>query len=89
MRQKNNIPAYAGHFWSTEIDSTNLKNENLTTSIRRSKAENPYFFKKKYQKSLKQTERSNKISTSINIGQRNKSKKIAKNCWLPRYKISR
>ena len=31
MRKKDNIPAHAGHFLNTEIDSTNLKNENFTT----------------------------------------------------------
>ena len=34
MRQKNNIPADAGHFLRTEIDSTDFKNENLTTKAR-------------------------------------------------------
>ena len=38
MRQKNNNPADAVHFLSTEIDSTNFKNENLTPKIRRKKA---------------------------------------------------
>ena len=42
--EKNNIPADAGHFLRTEIDSIDLKNENLTTKIRRNKAEKPYFF---------------------------------------------
>ena len=42
-RQKNNIPADAGHFLRTEIDSTNFKNEILTAKIRRNKAEKPYF----------------------------------------------
>ena len=46
MRQKNNIPADAGHFLRTEIDSTDFKNENLTTKIKRNKAEKPYLFKK-------------------------------------------
>ena len=44
MRQKNNIPGDARHFLRTEIDSTDFKNENLTTKIRRNKAEKPYFF---------------------------------------------
>ena len=52
MRKKDNIPAHAGHFLNTEIDSTNLKNENLTTKIRRNKAENPYFFKKNIPRDL-------------------------------------
>ena len=34
-RKKNNIPADAGHFLRTEIDSRDFKNENLTTKIRR------------------------------------------------------
>ena len=34
MTQKNNIPADAGHFLRTEIDSTDFKNENLTTKAR-------------------------------------------------------
>ena len=37
--KKNNIPAAAGHFLSTEVDSTDLKNGNLTTKIKRNKAE--------------------------------------------------
>ena len=45
MRQKqDNIPADAGHFLRKEIDSTDLKNENLTTKIRRNKADKPCFF---------------------------------------------
>ena len=31
MRQKNNIPADAGHFLRTEIDSMDFKYQNLTT----------------------------------------------------------
>ena len=49
-------------------------------------AEKPYFLKKIFQKILKQTKPSNEISTSKNIGQRNKSNKTAKNHWLSRYK---
>ena len=45
MRQRNNIPEDAGHFLRTEIDSIDFKNENLTTKIRRNKAEKPYFLK--------------------------------------------
>ena len=43
MRQKNNIPADAGHFLRTEIDSIDFKIENLTTKARQKK---PYFLKK-------------------------------------------
>ena len=43
MRQINNIPADAGHFLRTEIDSIDFKIENLTTKARQKK---PYFFKK-------------------------------------------
>ena len=43
MTQKNNIPADAGHFLRTEIDSTNFKNENLTT---RTRQKNHTFLKK-------------------------------------------
>ena len=46
MRQKNNIAADTGHFLRTEIDSTDFKNENLLTNIKRNKAEKPYFLKK-------------------------------------------
>ena len=53
MRQKNNIPADAGLFLRTEIDSTDFKNENLTTKIKRNKAEKPYLKKKILQKILK------------------------------------
>ena len=45
MRQKrDNIPADAGHFLRKEIDSTDPKNENLTTKIRRKKVDKPCFF---------------------------------------------
>ena len=44
----NNIPADAVHFLRTEIDSTDFKNENLTTKIRRNKSTNPYLKKTKY-----------------------------------------
>ena len=54
MRQKNNIPADARHFLSTEIDSIDFENENLTTEIRRNKAEKTYFFKKIFQNIFKQ-----------------------------------
>ena len=53
MRQKYNFPADAGHFLRTEINSTDLKNENLTTKIRRNQKEKPYFLKKIFQKILK------------------------------------
>ena len=33
------------HFLRTEIDSTDFKNETLTTKIRRNKAEKPYLKK--------------------------------------------
>ena len=36
---KQNIPADGGHLFRTEIDSTDFKNENLTTKLRRSKVE--------------------------------------------------
>ena len=56
MRQKNNIPADAGHFLRTEIDSIDFKNENLTTKIRRNKAEKPHLFKKNIAKDLEKDE---------------------------------
>ena len=87
--KKCNIATDAGHFLKTEIDSTDLKNENLTTKIRRNKAEKPYCLKKLFQDILKQTKPSNKISTPKNIAQRNISNKIAKNSWLSSYKGSR
>ena len=62
-RKKKNIPADAGHFLRTEIDSRDFKNENLTTKIKRNKEQKPYFFKKFFQKIFKSTEPSNKIST--------------------------
>ena len=55
MRKKN-IPAGAGHFLSTEIDSVDFKTENLTTKIRRNKAEKPYFCKKNIPKDLETDE---------------------------------
>ena len=53
MRLKNNIPADAGHFLKTEIDSIDFKNENLTSKIRRKLEEKPYLFKKTFEKILK------------------------------------
>ena len=88
MRKKN-IPAGDGRFWRKKIDSRHFKNENLTTTIRRNKARKPYFLKEIFQKILKETKPSNKISTSKNIWQRNQSNKITKNCCLSRYKRSR
>ena len=61
-KKKNNIPADSGNFLRTEIDSTDFKNENLTTKIRRNKAENSYFLKKLFQNILKQTKPSTKIA---------------------------
>ena len=58
MRQKNNIPAYAGHFLSTEIDSTDFKNENSTTKTRQ---KNHIFLKRIFEKILKKTRPSTKI----------------------------
>ena len=52
MRQRNDIPADTGHFIRTEIDSKDFTNENLTTKIRRNKAEKPYFLKKHTPKDL-------------------------------------
>ena len=53
MRQRNNIPAEAGHFLRTEIDSIDFKNENLTTKVTRNQEEKPYFLKKIFEKILK------------------------------------
>ena len=50
MRQINNIPGDGGHFLRTETDSTDFKNEDLTTKIRRNRVKNPHFLKKKYSK---------------------------------------
>ena len=60
---KNNIPAYAGHFLRTVIDSKDFKNKHLTIKIRRNKPEKPYFLKKIFQTILKQMKPSNKVST--------------------------
>ena len=87
--KQDNIPADAGHFLRTETDSTDFKNENLTIKISRNKAQKLYFFKTIFQKILKQTNQSNKISTADNIGQRINSNQIRKNCWLTRYKRSK
>ena len=62
-KKKNNIPAYAGHFLRTVIDSKDFKNKHLTTEIRRKKAEKPYFLKKIFQTILKQMKPSNKVNT--------------------------
>ena len=54
--EENNIPADAGHFLRTEIDSTDFKNENLRTKIRGNKAEKPFFSKKSISKDLETDE---------------------------------
>ena len=51
-REKNNIPADAGHFFKKEIDSTGFQNENLTTKIKRNQPEQPCFFFKNIPKDL-------------------------------------
>ena len=68
MRQKNNTPADAGNILRKEIDSTDFKNEKLTSEIRRNKVEKPYFFKKHITKDLEKDD-------SI------KQKKYLKSCW--------
>ena len=55
MRKKN-IPAGAGHFLSTEIDSIDFKTENLTTEIRTNNAEKQHFLKKIFQNRLETDE---------------------------------
>ena len=73
----------------TENDSRDFENKNLPAKIRRNKAEKPCFFFKISQKILKQKKSSNKISSSKDIGPRNKSNKAAKYCWFSRLKRSR
>ena len=53
MRQKNNNPADPGYFLTTEIDSTDFKNENSTTKIRQ---KNLIFKKKKIPKDVETDE---------------------------------
>ena len=48
--EKNNISTDAGNLLRTENDSTDFKNENLTTNVRRNKAKKHYFLLKKYSK---------------------------------------
>ena len=47
--KKNNIPADAGHFLSTEIEETDFKDEHLTTKIKKTRQKN-YIFLTKYSK---------------------------------------
>ena len=56
IRQINNIPADAGHFLRTQIDSTNFANKKLTAKARRNKAEYSYVFKKNIPKDLETDE---------------------------------
>ena len=63
IEKKKNIPEDAGHFLSTEIDSTDFRNKNLTAKIGRNKEEKPYLFKKIFQKIFKQTKSLDKEST--------------------------
>ena len=53
MRQKNNIPADAGHFLRTEIDSTDFKYQNLTTKTTQ---KSHIFFKRNIPKDLETDE---------------------------------
>ena len=72
MTQKNNILADAVHFFRTEIDSIDFKNQNLTAKIRRNKAQKPYF-KKIYIPTYLQTDETIKQNKYLkNIGKRNK-----------------
>ena len=63
IEKKKNIPEDVGHFLSTEIDSTDFRNKNLTAKIGRNKEEKPYLFKKNFQKIFKQTKSLDKEST--------------------------
>ena len=63
IEKKKNIPEDAWHFLSTEIDSTDFRNKNLTAKIGRNKEEKPYLFKKNFQKIFKQTKSLDKEST--------------------------
>ena len=63
IEKKKNIPEDAGRFLSTEIDSTDFRNKNLTAKIGRNKEEKPYLFKKNFQKIFKQTKSLDKEST--------------------------
>ena len=76
-KKQDNILADGGHFVRTETHSTDFKNENLTIKIRTNKAQKPHFLRKRLQKIFKQTKPSNKIRTSKNIREKNKSNKIA------------
>ena len=84
--QKNNIPAHAGHFLRTEIDSTDFENENLTAKIRKNKAEQLYFFKKNIPKNPETDETTKWNKYLKKFWTRNKSSKIAKMCSFTRYK---
>ena len=53
--KQNNISADAGHFLKKKIHLKDFENENLTTTIRRNNAEQPYFSMKIIQKKVKQT----------------------------------
>ena len=61
--KRNNLPSDPVHFLRTEIDSTAFNSEILTAKIRINKAEKLYFFQNIFQKILKKTKPSNKIST--------------------------
>ena len=57
MRQKNNIPSDVAQFLRTQIDSTDLENEILTTKIWRQGTRNHIsFFKKNILKDLETNE---------------------------------
>ena len=49
MRKKKNISADVRYFLSTENNSTDFENKNLTKEIKRNKAEKPHFLKKIFQ----------------------------------------
>ena len=67
-----------GIFLRKKIVITDFKNEDLTTKIRRKKAEKPYFWKKVSKRSWKRRNHQTKSVPKKNYGHINKSNKIAK-----------
>ena len=54
--ETNKIPDDAGHFVTTEIDSTDFKKENLASKVRKYKTRKPYISKEKIEDMLKDSE---------------------------------
>ena len=85
-----NIPSDAGHFFRTEIDSTDFKNENLTSKVRRNKNKRPYLDLKEWWPKVEDgTAETIKILDDITILEPGKNAQIAAKKISEKYKALR